>query len=401
VESLIVPASTWRITEHRGHEGLERLEDDWRRLYAAMSLRTSFHTYEAHLAFVDHLMAAPDRLRCLALSDGHQVRAICLLEANVDRTLGIPVRVWRVPQPSHNPLGDVICPEDDARRAFIPALVTHLRRSPEGRGLLVLGPLREDSVVREGLQRLNSWQRCTNPGQVEHLIDCAQPFGALTSRLSKNFRANLRKARHKLISLADVRFVTATEKEDLADEFEAFVDVEASGWKGETGTRTAIRCRENQPDFFRSLTALHSDDDRCEINALYAEGRCIASQFCMRTGIEYAILKIGYDEGYSRVAPGQLLLERTLEHCCEDPGIEQVSLVSDATWHRDWRPNSVALRQEYVAIGRLSGRVLIPLLRLRFGYARQVVRWLRGQRQHLKRAKHTPRPEQRERPRKR
>lgn len=127
-----MPAPTWRITEHRGHEGLERLEDDWRRLYAVMPQRTSFHAYEAHLAFVDHLMAAPDRLRCLALSDGREVRAICLLEAKVDRTLGIPVRVWRIPLPSHNPLGDVICPDDDSRRAFIPALVAHLRQSPEG-----------------------------------------------------------------------------------------------------------------------------------------------------------------------------------------------------------------------------------------------------------------------------
>ena len=54
--------SPWSIVEHRGRAGLLELEADWRRLYAAMPLRTSYHVYEAHLAYVDHLMAAPRNL---------------------------------------------------------------------------------------------------------------------------------------------------------------------------------------------------------------------------------------------------------------------------------------------------------------------------------------------------
>jgi hypothetical protein len=104
----------------------------------------------------------------------------------------------------------------------------------------------------------------------------------------------------------------------------------------------------------------------------------------MRTGNEYAILKIGYDERYSKVAPGQLLIEHTLERCCDDPGIAQLNLVSGTAWHRDWRPISVPLQQGYLAIDRWSGPLLIAMLRLRFGYARRLARWLRGQRAHLR-----------------
>ncbi len=86
----------WSIIESRGRPGLERLEADWRRLYAAMPLRTSFLAYEACLAHVDHVMGAPDRLRCLALTDGRQVRAICLLEPRTARVLGRRQRVWGV-----------------------------------------------------------------------------------------------------------------------------------------------------------------------------------------------------------------------------------------------------------------------------------------------------------------
>ena len=117
--------------------------------------------------------------------------------------------------------------------------------------------------------------------------------------------------------------------------------------------------------FYRALIALLGPAGFCEVNALHAEGRCIASQFCVRVDAEYAVLKIGFDERYARVAPGQLLLERTLQQCCGDPGIRRVNLISDATWHRDWRPDVVRSYAAYVGLGRWSGRPLVELLRAR------------------------------------
>lgn len=380
-----MPTPPWHIVEYRGRAGLMRLEDDWRRLYAAMPQRVSFHAYEAHLAYVDHLMAHPDRLRCLALSDGERVRGICVLETRTTTQLGLSVPVWAVPRHPHTPLSDVICPEDDARRVLVPTLLRHLRRNPEGRPLLVLGPLRENSNLWQGLRQAARSDCCPIAAGSAHVFDCSWPFGESMPRLSKNFRANLRKARNKLEALPDVRFVTATENADLAAEFTNFLHLEASGWKGEAGTRSAILFRGNQPAFFRALLSLHGNEDHCEINALYAEGRCIASQFCMRTGEECAILKIGYDEDCSRLAPGQLLLSHTLERCCKDPGIRQLNLISDSDWHLDWHPDSVGMREAYVAISRWRGRLLIVLLRLRFGPARRFVHWLRNERERLRR----------------
>ena len=87
----------WNVVEYRGRDGLLQLEADWRRLCAAMPTRTSYHAFEAHLANVDHLMKAPDELRCLALRDRREVRAICLLEAKPDRILGPPCRYGSCP----------------------------------------------------------------------------------------------------------------------------------------------------------------------------------------------------------------------------------------------------------------------------------------------------------------
>ena len=129
----------WNVVEYRGRDGLLQLEADWRRLCAAMPTRTSYHAFEAHLANVDHLMKAPDELRCLALRDRREVRAICLLEAKPDRILGPPLQVWKLPIPPLMRMRDIICPENEARGAFIPLLADHLRKRPEGCRLLDLG----------------------------------------------------------------------------------------------------------------------------------------------------------------------------------------------------------------------------------------------------------------------
>ena len=376
---VVTVAPTWNIVEHRGRAGLVELEADWRRLYAAMPRRTGCHIYEAYLAHVDQFMGTPDELRCLALSDGQRVRAICPLVPRVDRILGPPLPAWQSPTLCHMGLADIICPEDDARQALAPALVAHLRRHHDGRRLLLLGPLPDDSVVWDGLRRLGKGRYRSNAPVGEHFLDCSKPFDELMSRLPTKFRGELRRRRRKLDALPDVRFVTAAGGADLAAEFETFLEVEASGWKGESGSRTAVRLRRGTLPFYRALLAVRGDEDYCEVNALYAEGRCIASQLCLRTGSEYACLKIGYDERYSALSPGLLLRQYMVERCCQDPGIRRMNWLSEAPWHLVWDPGTITMRYAYVAPGRWSGPPLMALLHLRLGPVRHFVRWARGE----------------------
>lgn len=125
------------------------------------------------------------------------------------------------------------------------------------------------------------------------------------------------------------------------------------------------------------MTTLGDRDDRCEINSLYIDGQCASSQFCVRSGADYTILKIGYDEAFARLGPGQVLLDRTLKHCCADPAIERLDLVTDAPWCQDWQTSRTPMRQVHIAIGRWGGRPLVALLKFRFGRGRRIARWLR------------------------
>jgi CelD/BcsL family acetyltransferase involved in cellulose biosynthesis len=373
----------WRVLEYGGRQALERLEADWRRLYAAMPIRTSTHLYEAHLAYFDHLMASPEKYRCLALSDGRRIRAICPLEARDETALGIPVAVWAIPCHPLTSEADAICADDDARRALAPAVATFLRQHRGGRRLLVLGPVRTDSALWDGVRQIGPLKHCTHVTELLDFFDCEQSFEELMSRLKKHFRRNIRSHRNKLARLDEALFATAAEETDLGAAFETFLDVEASGWKGENGARTAIRFKPNQPAFFRAVASTFDDGDRCEINTLHVEGRCIAADFCLRTGTEYARIKIGYDEDHSRLGPGQLLMETTLERLCGDPGVKHFNMESDSGWLEDWHPDRMALQQAHVALG-WTGTPLVALLRFRFGRGRSIAhglrRWYRDRR---------------------
>jgi len=367
-------AAVWEIREFRGRAGLERLEEDWRRIWAALPLRTSFMSFEACAAHVDHIMADPDRLRCLALGDGREVRGICLLEPRMDVRLGMPVPAWGVLWLKHSHQAEVLCADDEARRHFLPALAAHVRREPEGRPLLVLGPLPSGSPFWEGLRRVGP--SCQDPKESVRFMDCASPYGDLLAGLSGNFRRNLNTARKRLAALANVHFVTAREPQELEREFSTFLEVEASSWKGPAGT--AVKYRGNLPTFFATLAGtLRGESDRFEIHALYAEGRCLASILGTRTGAVFSALKTAYDPAFARVSSGQVLLARVIELCCADPEIQRLDLVSDAPWLRGWRTEQVTLQLAYVGTGGWRGRLLTALLQLRFGPVRRLARWLR------------------------
>jgi hypothetical protein len=356
----------WSIVEYRGQDGLRQLEGDWKRLTAAMPDRGFHHLYETHVAYFTHMPSPHGPFTCLALTDGERVRAICPLEPDVVKVLGRSRRAWGLPLSQRDLLRDVICPPDEARRALLPALVSYLRRAPDRLPWLVFNLVLETSAVWQGLRSLDSRTYCTHVVAASDVFNCERPFEDLASGFSRKFRSNLRSAHRKLAALGNARFERATDPPGLAREFEAFLALEASGWKGDAGT--TLRQRPDHLALYRDLLARLGPVGQCEINALYAGDRCIASQFCVRAGAEYAILKLCYDEGYPRVAPGQLLLEHTLERCCGDPEIKRATLVSHQGWHQEWLPDVLPVHCVYVPLGRWGSRTVVALLRLRFEY---------------------------------
>lgn len=357
------------------------MERDWRRLYARTPLRTSFVSYEACLARVNRLPWA-DKVRCLALADEREVRALCVLEPGRKRLLRRDQRVWQVLRLEHSRQANALCPDDESARALVPALVAHLRRRHEGRRILLLGPTPASSPMWAGMRGLPRIRYRVESRETVWILDCTRPFDVVRASLPRRFRHNLNTARNRLAKLGDVQYVCASDVADVEAELRTFLEVEASGWKGECGTRSALRNLGAQRAVFEAMARdLHEATDYCEISSLRAGDRCLASLFATRTGGVYSGLKIGRDEEFDRVSPGHLLVEKTVERCCEDPGVRLLDMVSDADWVRGWRPDGVPLQAAYVI---LTGAAECPLtaaaLWLRLGPGRRSVQWLRGRR---------------------
>jgi hypothetical protein len=154
------------------------------------------------------------------------------------------------------------------------------------------------------------------------------------------------------------------------------MQVEASGWKGETGTKTAVAFKPKQLAFYRSWIAALGASGRCEFNELRSADTCIASTLCIHVGEESAMLKIGYDEQFSNMRPGHLMLERIFQQCCDDPAIKRVSLVSCRDWHLVWEPDVIPCYNVYIGIGGWTAQARVALLRASFRYWPVVKRWL-------------------------
>ncbi len=367
-----MPDTRWTVTEHVGRDGFDAVAPDWRRLYSAMPDRAMWHSHEAWSAYLDHVCPQPDAFRCLALSDDERVRAILPIEEYVERGLGAPIRVWGMPWPKAWRPGDAITADEEAHRALVPAIVAHLREHPRRPAVLVLGRTWAGSALWDGLADLEPTSWFAFDDGAEYVVPTDMPFDEFLQRLSGKSRAALRKAARGFEQLPDATCVRAVTRDEVASELDNFLDVEASGWKGQRGS--AIKQRPGHVDYYRALLERVSQDGHCEIHSLHAQGRCIASEFCVYTGRECVGLMAGYDEWYGRIAPGRLIVHKTLEWSCEDPDIDVVSEVSDADWLRQWRPNRNEMRRAYVSLRPVSGRLALAALRTRYGPVRRLAR---------------------------
>jgi CelD/BcsL family acetyltransferase involved in cellulose biosynthesis len=382
----------WRITAHEGLDGLRELEADWHRLTSAIPDRGFHQLYETHVAFVKHMPHSYGPIIFLALRDGDTVRAICPVERQVRPILGIKRRAWGLPMGGGDLPRDLVCPpDDDARRVLLPLVIEFLRRQDRRRRWLVLERVLETSGAWKALDSLDEAHVTTDITGAVSFIPCDMTFDQALARLSKNFRQNLRNQTNRLNALADVRFETAADPASVNAALDTFLDVEASGWKGHAGTNTAIAAKPRLLGFHREMiTNLHGDD-RCELNLLYAEGRCIGGEFCLRTGEQYSVLKTGFVEDYARAAPGHLLLLRALERACADPQLKRLDMVSNASWVDVWKPDVVPTQLVFIGYGAGAG-VMTQALRARFKYGPRVKKVLHRVRDAVRRAK--PRAQQ-------
>lgn len=127
----------------------------------------------------------------------------------------------------------------------------------------------------------------------------------------------LRRQRHRLAEHGDVAFDVVRSPQEVTAALEAFLKLEAGGWKGQRGT--ALAQVEGDAAFIRRAVPKLAETGNCEIVTLKAGDTPVAAGIVLRHQTRAFFFKIGVDERFAKYSPGvQLTLELT-RHLCADP----------------------------------------------------------------------------------
>lgn len=194
--------------------------------------------------------------------------------------------------------------------------------------------------------------QCYGPGA---FMDIRNDYTEFRSRLSKNFRSNLNKARNKLTQFGDYERKIIRPNGLDEDVFARFLELEQSGWKGEAGS--AIAQDRVLINFYRDLCEQLAAQGRLEWHFLEADQKLLAAHMAVRCGRSLLIWKLAYDGQFSFCSSGSLLMQHVVQSACDDDGLDEVNLSTDQRWYKNWR-----MEHRYYYAVRIYSRKLAPLL---------------------------------------
>lgn len=345
--SVIARQSAWRYREPAAG-GLERfgfaslrgqdvpavINEIWGEVLTGVQPRQFWHLPEWYEHYTRSL--AQEQIHFFIAYYYQRPIGILPLRQRSDVMYGMKVRVLELPTHAHMPLSDLIVDTRFLPPDFFSRFDRFLAREGIAWDVLVLQNVPAESCV---LQLLNA-AAARYLVNISRRYDCIRANGGyetLARGFASKTRENFRRARRRLSQAGAVEYVTASSGEDLAAAFTAFLEVEASGWKGSDGAGTAIKLDERLLEFYRGIMRAFEPNGGCEINLLKLDGQAIAAQFCLVVDDTVYALKIGYDEAYARFSPGKVLLDEMLRRALAAG--RHVNLTSNAPWHADWRPS--------------------------------------------------------------
>lgn len=356
--------------EHRG--AFRALSPAWRALAARVGLDGPFHRPEWFAVVAAHLARPPDRLRLLVAHRGRELAAVLPLVAGRHEVGGVPAQVLRSLSDDHSQRFEPLSDGDEATEA----LWRHLARDPSWDVLelrdLPTGSPSGDRLVELAMQ--DGFPSGDWPAQRSPRLPLPSTERALDEAMPAKFRANLRRRRRGLaaelgeVALERVGGDGASIDRALADG----LALEASGWKGEAGTGTAIALSPGLERRYRALARLFARSGELGLHFLTAGGRRVAFHFAVESGGVYHLFKPGYDESLARFGLGHLLVDEVARALIARGARELDFLGEEMPWKREWTSLSRPHRFRYVFRPSRFGRGLwawkfrlLPSLRAR------------------------------------
>jgi hypothetical protein len=150
----------------------------------------------------------------------------------------------------------------------------------------------------------------------------------IRATLETRRRKEAERQRRRLADLGALSFEVVSSEADTARELDAFLELEAAGWKGKSGT--ALAHAPGSANFIREAAAALARRGAFRVATLALNGRAIASGLIGQAGSRAYYIKTTYDEAYARFSPGLLLTLDLTAHLLDDPSIEDADSIAVA-----------------------------------------------------------------------
>jgi CelD/BcsL family acetyltransferase involved in cellulose biosynthesis len=356
-------SSAWAFQVYRGDAGLESLRNEWRDCLEQSTPSTYLQSPEWFSAYLKAIAPRPRNVHLVAARHRNRLAGVFVVESAILGSAGFGVPVLQLISGNHMHLSDVGVPAGapNAWAEFDAWL--HAQRDVPWQVFLadrVCG----DSSLAGLLAQPGSNQTLSVDcqGTPTRWLDCSQDLAHALRNVSKSHCGNIKRLTRRARELGTLSYEAVTDPDRLDAALQHFLQVEASGWKA--GAGSAINLHPNLVAFYRQLSREFGARGECRINLLRLNGEVIAAQFGLISNRQLNLLKIGFANQHAALAPGNLIMQHTIESVCADAQLARLSFVTDPPWAHLWKPQATPCRQFAIFRRSPTGRLMYWGLRL-------------------------------------
>jgi CelD/BcsL family acetyltransferase involved in cellulose biosynthesis len=188
----------------------------------------------------------------------------------------------------------------------------------------------------------------------------------LMRSVSSGLRQQIRRRRRNLERRGLLAFSTITGGSKLDRYLDAFLELEASGWKGEAGT--AILSDASTESLYRDFAHAAASEGWLRLHLLELDGALIAGSFDCTFASRAYLLKTTFSEAHSDLSPGLVLLAEVLRSAIAD-GLQAYDFLGDPDayklrWTSELHPRTQIFAYRGIARpGYLYRKSLRPFLK--------------------------------------
>ncbi|MCA9000176.1 MAG: GNAT family N-acetyltransferase [Planctomycetaceae bacterium] len=187
----------------------------------------------------------------------------------------------------------------------------------------------------------------------------------LRDTLSGHHLREYRRQRRKLEEHGQLEYRAWSKGQPLHSWIDWFLELEASGWKGEK--QTAMSCDQSHTQYFQEMASLAAENHQLRMDGLFLDGSPIALSCSLVSPPVSFGFKIAFDEQFKKFSPGtQLELERMSRGKDETISMSDSCAVPDHPMiNRLWKERRI-IREVTVSTGKILGELAlgtIPLIR--------------------------------------